>query len=234
MSIEGEHLLLQIDALLSRLTDADPSGDTEYSFENLLEGDITRNKVIAVISILVKGNTSIEPKLRELLSKSDIRDSILNIHGSDKSIIQDIEDTFVQIISGKKPIVQKHPKPAKEKKKPVRSLKGAFFSLVNLKRLLNEKLHDTLKDNMGKGNSKNLLNYRTGRFAKTVLVTKLANTREGKIEAFYTYMKYPYQTFEPGFKQGDPDSRDPKLLIAKSIRQIASKIVANRLKAILV
>ena len=45
-------------------------------------------------------------------------------------------------------------------------------------------------------------------------------------------MKNPYQTFEPGFQQGLPKSRDPKLLIARSIREIAAEQVANRLRSV--
>jgi len=47
-------------------------------------------------------------------------------------------------------------------------------------------------------------------------------------------MKNPYQTFEPGFRQGSPTSRDPKLLISQSIREIAASKVGNRLRAVLI
>lgn len=52
------------------------------------------------------------------------------------------------------------------------------------------------------------------------------------ITAFYTYMKYPYATFSEGGRQQYPRSRDPKLLISKSIREIAGTSVANRLRAV--
>ena len=52
------------------------------------------------------------------------------------------------------------------------------------------------------------------------------------ITAFYTYMKYPYATFSDGGAQQSPKSRDPKLLIAKSIREIAGTSVANRMRAV--
>jgi hypothetical protein len=54
------------------------------------------------------------------------------------------------------------------------------------------------------------------------------------ITAFYSYMKNPYQTFEPGYRQGSPKSRDPKLLISSSIRDIAATKVANRLRAVVI
>jgi hypothetical protein len=60
----------------------------------------------------------------------------------------------------------------------------------------------------------------------------MSQSREGMITAFYSYMKNPYQTFEPGYAQGSPKTRDPKLLIAKSIREIAATKVGNRLRAV--
>jgi hypothetical protein len=52
------------------------------------------------------------------------------------------------------------------------------------------------------------------------------------ISAFYSYMKNPYATFSSGGRQSNPSSRDPKLLISKSIRQIAEQVVSNKLRAV--
>ena len=87
---------------------------------------------------------------------------------------------------------------------------------------------------MGDGSSRNVLNYRTGRLAESAQVVKLSESRAGMITAFYTYMKNPYATFSEGGRQQNPRSRDPKLLISKSIREIAETQVANRLRAVLV
>ena len=84
---------------------------------------------------------------------------------------------------------------------------------------------------MGDGSSKRILNYRTGRFAASAIVETMSQSRQGMITAFYSYMKNPYQTFEPGFKQGSPKTRDPKLLISQSIREIAAIRVGNQLRA---
>ena len=54
------------------------------------------------------------------------------------------------------------------------------------------------------------------------------------ITAFYNYMRNPYGTFSEGGVQQSPRTRDPKLLIAKSIREIAATTVANRMRAVLV
>lgn len=116
----------------------------------------------------------------------------------------------------------------------IRTKKGQFTSLTSIQNLINRKLAEQIKRNMGSGFSKSVLNYRTGRFASSAQVERLTMSKEGMITAFYSYMKSPYQTFEPGFKQGSPKSRDPKLLIGKSIREIAAESMSNRLRAVAV
>jgi hypothetical protein len=85
---------------------------------------------------------------------------------------------------------------------------------------------------MGAGNSRAILNLRTGRLAESVQVERLSESRAGMITAFYSYMKNPYATFSDGGRQSSPRSRDPKLLISKSIREIAAQQVGNRLRAV--
>lgn len=114
----------------------------------------------------------------------------------------------------------------------LRTTKGQFYSLTSLQSLLNSSLHNRIKANMGTGDSRNILNYRTGRFAESAKVEKVTESRAGMITAFYTYMKNPYATFSEGGRQSSPRTRDPKLLISKSIREIAATKVANRLRAV--
>lgn len=104
-------------------------------------------------------------------------------------------------------------------------------SLTSLQAYINEHLQSVISANMGGGTERNILNYRTGRFAESARVDSMSKDRQGMITAFYTYMKNPYQTFEPGFKQGSPKSRDPRLLISKSIREIVATKVSNKLRA---
>lgn len=105
-------------------------------------------------------------------------------------------------------------------------------SLTSLQNLLNSGLVDQIKRNMGTGQRRDVLNLRTGRFAESVRIEKLSESRQGMITAFYSYMKNPYATFSAGGRQEYPKSRDPKLLIAKSIREIVGQQVANRLRAV--
>ena len=105
---------------------------------------------------------------------------------------------------------------------------------VSLLVILKSQIEEQVRANMGKGNSKNILNYRTGRFASSVAIERVSESRAGLISVFYNYQKNPYATFSEGGRQQYPKSRDPKLLISKSIREIASSVVSNRLRAVLV
>jgi hypothetical protein len=106
------------------------------------------------------------------------------------------------------------------------------ISLTSLQNLINSQLQDVISANMGSGSSRNVLNYRTGRLASSAKVESMSESRAGMVTAFYTYMKNPYATFSQGGQQASPASRDPKLLIAKSIREIAQQQVANRMRAV--
>ena len=116
----------------------------------------------------------------------------------------------------------------------LRTLGGQFTSLVSIQNLLNQGLASQIQKNMGTGSSKNILNYRTGRLAESAKVETMSQSREGMITAFYSYMRNPYATFSFGGQQANPASRDPKLLISKSIREIGATMVGNRMRAVLV
>lgn len=105
-------------------------------------------------------------------------------------------------------------------------------SSASLLAILNLGLAEQIRRNMGTGNSKTLLNYRTGRFAESAKVVRVSESRQGMITAFYTYMKNPYATFSQGGRQELPKSRDPKLLISKSIRELMQEQMANRMRAV--
>lgn len=108
------------------------------------------------------------------------------------------------------------------------------MTISNLTSLLQARLPDQIKLNMGTGNAKNILNYRTGRFAESASIERATISREGMVSVFYNYMRNPYGTFSDGGKQQYPRSRDPKLLISKSIREIGASLSFNRMRAILV
>jgi len=84
------------------------------------------------------------------------------------------------------------PKPAPTKpivKKPRTEQRVESESLASLQRILDQLLVLQVKQNMGGGGRTDILNLRTGRFAESVKVERLSQSREGMITAFYSYMK---------------------------------------------
>ena len=101
------------------------------------------------------------------------------------------------------------------------------FNPTKLKNIVNKRINDQVRRNMGSPK----LNNRTGRFASSVFVDRVTQGRKGMITFYYDYMKSPYQTFEVGFKQGTRQ-RDPRPLIADSIRDIATDLVDQRFRSV--
>jgi|TARA_R110000822_G_scaffold308969_1_gene437606 hypothetical protein len=89
--------------------------------------------------------------------------------------------------------------------------------------MFNKQLPQVVAKNMVRPN----LQYQTGRFAASVRVTEITKTPKGFPSIGYTYDKFPYQTFEVGYKQGSPEW-DPRNLIAGSIREIAAQLAMGR------
>lgn len=109
------------------------------------------------------------------------------------------------------------------KGKTTRRAKKSLTSIQRLVGILNTQLPRVVAKNMGDPR----LNNRSGRFAGSVRITDVGTTPQGFPSIGYTYMKNPYQTYETGFKQGDPE-RDPRKLIDMSIREIASSMAMGR------
>ncbi len=73
---------------------------------------------------------------------------------------------------------------------------------------------------MGAGKSKQKLNYRTGRFARSAKLEALIPTKDkNAMAAEVSYMKHPYSVFEKGGRLYKP-LRDPAGIFGRSIRQI--------------
>ena len=106
------------------------------------------------------------------------------------------------------------------------------LNLINLQNIINSQLQDVISANMGDGKRRDILNYRTGRLASSAEVQSLSQGRSGMITAFYSYMRNPYATFSDGGRQSIPRSRDPKLLISRSIREIAAEQAVMNLRAV--
>lgn len=185
------------------------------SFIDLLQLEI----VNAIKGIKAQAKTYTSPPV-EVYSKKISIDS-KGTNAAIKTAITEAKKVKAQVLASKE-------KGKSTKAKP----KTDSFSLSSLQVLLNRHLQDVISANMGDGNDKRILNYRTGRFAASAKVERLTQSREGAITAFYSYMKYPYATFSEGGQQQYPRTRDPKLLVSKSIREIAQTITSNSLRSV--
>lgn len=101
---------------------------------------------------------------------------------------------------------------------------GFTFDQMGILAKLNARLPRAIIDNMGDP----ALNNRTGRFAASVRILNIIQTPKGFPSIGYTYLKNPYQTFEMGYEQGEPE-KDPRKLIDKTIRELAVEHAIGRL-----
>ena len=110
-------------------------------------------------------------------------------------------------------------------KRGVRSVNAAKTkqSPIALRNLINEMLPEMVASKM----TQPALQFRTGRFANSARVEHLAIGSRGGVHIDYTYMRNPYETFEPGGKQGSTN-RDPRKIIGASIRELAMGIIGRQ------
>ena len=204
-----------------------------------------------------KLDPKLQQKLTKILANQQVFETLITTEGS-PSVVQHLATLMANTLTGKatkqsrstvklrdkakipgipaktKPKAKPKARPAKPKfREPELKIgKTPPNTLNSLQLLLDSMLTQTIKQNMGNGSRRDVLNLRTGRFAESASVERLSESRAGMITAFYSYMKNPYATFSQGGQQQNPRSRDPKLLIAKSIREIAVQQVGNRLRAV--
>ena len=96
-------------------------------------------------------------------------------------------------------------------------------SPIALRNLLNEALPEMVASKM----TQPALQFRTGRFANSARVENITIGPRGGTHIDYTYMRDPYETFEPGNKQGST-TRDPRKIIGASIRELATSILGRQ------
>lgn len=120
-------------------------------------------------------------------------------------------------------------KPPKTTNKPtpIRNVSGQFTSLPKILAMLQGNINQQVASNMGSPR----LNYRKGRFANSVRIKNVNKSDKGQWTITYSYMTYPYQTFEPGYAQGS-NARDPRALITLSIRELVAKEIGNKFRAV--
>lgn len=240
------------------LLQASHSADISYSFNRSdvdtkeFASSLGRGVILVTLQSdaknadLAKLEAAISARVLKYINSSEFAQDIITNPGSN-TIIQDIEYLFRKALDpktkaptkhSKKPVIKSNVKTAAKSvalpfsTPQIRTVQGQFYSLTSLQALINTHLQDVVSANMGEGDRRDILNYRTGRFAASAKVERVSQSREGMITAFYSYMKNPYATFSDGGKQQYPKTRDPKLLISKSIREIAATKVAYRMRAV--
>ena len=115
------------------------------------------------------------------------------------------------------------------KRKAVRQARGKKAGIaaqpLQLIGLINQELPNTVKKNM----KEPALVNRSGRFAESVRLTEVIQPPQGFPSFGYTYQRNPYQVFEEGSSGNwSNGQRDPRVLIDKSIREIAAQFALGR------
>lgn len=106
----------------------------------------------------------------------------------------------------------------------LRSRSGKFIGALKLATLLNSMVKIKAKEIMKGHKYGNTLNFRTGRLANSVNITSF-NLKRSSIH--FTYLYYPYQTFEPGFAQYKK-GRDPRDIFSNAIADALSLLISDQ------
>ena len=130
---------------------------------------------------------------------------------------QVVKTQVISASKAKKKSVRKRPNGNK------RDVSRTGQSPIALRNLLNEMLPQMVASKM----TPPALQYRTGRFANSARVENVNIGPRGGMDIDYTYMRNPYETFEPGNKQGSTQ-RDPRKIIGASIRELAMGILGRQ------
>jgi len=104
----------------------------------------------------------------------------------------------------------------------LRTKRGTIISALKLKTLLNVVLQKYIRELMGTGTR---LVYRTGRLANSAEVSSLEEeSGSDRVSLYFSYMVYPYATFEKGGKQFSP-GRPPSELIDEALSDALEDIL---------
>lgn len=217
-SLELEFEPIDINQFKGRL-----AGQVGEIFRDVIIGGNVAEEVFKRIDITqIKGSPSM---------KQDIEKQLVDLLDPKKKQKKSKSKTSTKGSGGGTKVALKRPKKSRAtivtvatRAKAARKTKDTGFSQVKLYAALNAKINTVVAKNMELPG----LQYQTGRFASGVKITDVSKTPQGFPSIGYTYQLYPYQTFEPGFKQGSID-RDPRKLIDRSIREIAAQMVTGRL-----
>ena len=223
-----------VELALRNFKNLPPTFITELESSDNIREYLTAH-IVNILTSKTLGEITLKVEHKNVLLKDVSKDK-----AKSSALISEIIQLNKGITASLKRIKKEISEPSKQSQKPsgpaaqLRTLGGQFTSLVSIQNILNQGLASQIQKNMGKGDRRDILNYRTGRFAEAARVETMSRSREGMITAFYSYMRNPYATFSFGGAQSSPATRDPKLLISRSIREIGATMVGNRMRAVLV
>lgn len=227
----------EINQQRGRVAEAKAVRDFDISKPTPLTSGAKKTIAATLLKLVFRNNPALGRSSRNLVDF--IKDAVIGeITGkptkaeASTAIIKAVKTVKTAVRQKSKQIKFNPPNTSSQNTVLLKSVQVNGYSLTSLQNLINTHLQDVVSANMGDGSSRNVLNYRTGRLASSAKVERMTLSREGMITAFYSYMKNPYATFSEGGQQQYPKSRDPKLLISKSIREIAAEKVGNRLRAV--
>jgi hypothetical protein len=132
----------------------------------------------------------------------------------------------IAVRGGKKPRSKGSKTPIATRRTTQKTASKSQFSTLNILSIINNKLAQTVKKNMGAPRLEN----QTGAFARSVRLTEVGQTAQGFPSFGYTYAKNPYQIFEVGTGRAPwaNAERDPRKLIDSSIREVAAGLALGR------
>lgn len=224
LSQDTRSALLSAEALIVVIQERRENQET---YGRLIEGDLGRQilELIAKLGFSKSIVETIEVRVHEALKHGKVK----NKGKLGKKVIKTQQSkrtpaTVTSSTSGKRTKI-----PSKTLPKPTGIIPS---SITELRQLLDASLVQQVKQNMGSGNRRDVLNLRSGRFAESVEATNISQSKQGAITVFYRYMKNPYATFSQGGRQQYPRSRDPKLLISRSIRELAAQQMITKLRTV--
>jgi hypothetical protein len=248
LSIIPDKFRPELETVVNRIIENDASLRWERIFgKNKASGLFVLTVPEAAIRNKATGGATGEDVTRLKKIITEVKKSLPELKGSPS--YNQLLTTYIQNLFLNKPIKSQTFKSSKKIKLrkttsiPVSSLPGGRGKISSsrikvqeenkprgLKKLLiflNARLHDKIRENMGKGGSRTILNYRTGRFAKSAKVLDLAPKGKTQLEAIVKYQKDPYSVFEKIGRLHKP-GRDPAVIFGRSIRQIlAEEKIAN-------
>lgn len=208
----GDNML---DALPEKEALAELRAAIEADYQELLHEKGSDSLYEAIESVVVMGNLTEKPAVKRTKGAKAKKHSKSSADAKKKGSVK--ADRQVMVASSAGAVAPK------QRRKAKRSRTSNPLRIIGI---LNKELPNTVRKNMGSPGLENV----TGRFAESVEVTDIIQTKKGFPSIGYTYAKNPYQVFEDGAGKAPwaDGVRDPRTLIDRSIREIAAQFAMGR------